>query len=135
MLVAVVLVVGFVSDSVTPGNAFVGSSAATLSAPAPEAGEPVMYGLAPSFPEAATTITPSFAAFVAAWAAGSSVEPNGEPSDRLITSMPFWTAQSIASRVRLVGPWQPKILIAYRSAFGATPGPTAQVLSETVVAL
>ncbi len=60
----------------------------------------------------ATTITPALAAFEAACAAGSSALPNGEPSERLITSMPWLTAHSIPSIVASVEPSQPKILIA-----------------------
>jgi hypothetical protein len=45
-----------------------------------------MYWLGPSLPVDVTTTTPSFAAFVVATADGSSFEPNGEPSDMLMTS-------------------------------------------------
>ena len=58
-------------------------------------------------PAATTTTTPAFAALVAALADESSLVPNGEPSDMLITSMSLSTAQSIASTTTSVGPWQP----------------------------
>ncbi len=41
----------------------------------------------------------------------------------LMTSMSCAMAQSIASTTTLVEPSQPNTLTAYRSAFGATPGP------------
>ena len=93
-------------------------------APTALAGEPVTYGLAPSLPAEATTMTPALAALVEATAEGSSFEPKVEPSDMLITSMSLSTAHSIASTVTSVEPSQPKTRMAYRSAFGATPGPT-----------
>ena len=71
-----------------------------------------MYGLEPSLPVEATTITPALAAFVAASAAGSLALPNGEPSERLITSMSWLTAHSIPSIDASVEPSQPKTLIA-----------------------
>src|SRR4051794_5263824 len=80
---------------IAPGNDCVGSFAATLTAPTPEAGEPVMYGFEPWLPDEAMTMTPDFAAFVEATAAGSSGLPNGEPSDMLMTSMSLSTAHSI----------------------------------------
>src|SRR6201999_3217347 len=73
--------------TVAPGKLAVGSLAATLITPVPEAGEPLRYGFWPLLPAEATTITPSFAAFDAATALGSSPLPNGEPSDMLMTSM------------------------------------------------
>ena len=70
-------------------------------------GEPVMYWFGPLLPAEVTTITPAFAAFVEATADGSSFEPNGEPSDMLITSMSLSTAHSIASTVTSVEPAHP----------------------------
>ncbi len=67
-----------------------------------------MYGLGPSLPDEATTMTPSCAAFSAATASGESGLPNGEPSDMLMTSMLLSTAHSIASMTSFVGPLQPK---------------------------
>src|SRR5664279_1921759 len=93
---------------IAPGNDWVGSLAATLTAPALEAGVPVMYAFGPSLPEDAITITPSRAAFVDATASGESGLPNGEPRDMLITSMWFATDHSIASTTTSVEPWQPK---------------------------
>src|SRR5882724_3362943 len=118
-----------------PGNEGVGSLAATLIPPLPVPGEPVTYGLGPELPAEQTTMTPAFAAFVEATALGSSALPNGEPSDMLITSMPLATAHSMASTVTSVEPPQPKTRTAYRSAFGATPGPTNHECDEMVVAL
>src|SRR5215467_111924 len=97
-------------DSVmkAPGKPDVGSFAATLMTPVPEAGEPVMYGFWPLLPADATTMTPSLAALFEATADGSSALPNGEPSDMLMTSMWLLTAHSIASTVTSVEPAQPK---------------------------
>ena len=94
--------------SVAPGNPGKGSFAATEMAPSAVAGEEVTYGLAPPLPADATTMTPAFAAFVDATAAGSSFEPNVEPSDMLMTSMSLSTAHSIASTTRSVAATQPK---------------------------
>ena len=71
-----------------------------------------MYGFGPLLPDEATTMTPAFAAFVEATAVGSSVVPNGEPSDMLMTSMSLSTAHSIASTTTSVEPSQPKTRIA-----------------------
>src|SRR5687768_63904 len=114
--------------SVTPGNDSVLSTAATLIAPVPALGAPVMYWDAPLLPAEATTITPEAAALVDASADGSVDRPNGEPSDMLITSMSLSTAQSMASTVTSVEPAQPKTRRAYRSASGATPGPMRREL-------
>ena len=57
-------------------------------------------------------MTPALAAFVEATADGSSLEPKGEPSDMLMTSMSLSTAHSIASTVTSVEPSQPKTRIA-----------------------
>ena len=92
----------------TPGNVCVGSLAAVAIEPAPVPGDPVMYWFGPLLPAEVTTITPAFAALVDATADGSSLEPNGEPSDMLITSMSLSTAHSIASTVTSVEPRQPK---------------------------
>src|SRR6266550_567979 len=112
-----------------------GSFAATLIAPVADAGEPAMYWLAPLFPADATTMIPSFAAFDDATAEGSSAVPYGDPSDMLITSMSLLTAHSMPSTVTSVEPAQPNTRIAYRSAFGATPGPTFQLFELIVLAL
>ena len=109
-----------------PAKLGVGSCAATEIAPSALAGLPVMYAFGPSLPADATTMTPAFAALVAAAALGSSAPPNGEPSDMLMTCMPLSTAHSIASTVRSVEPSQPNTRTAYSSAFGATPGPIRQ---------
>ena len=71
-----------------------------------------MYGFGPLLPADATTMTPAFAAFVDATASGSSALPNGDPSDMLITSMSWSTAQSIASTTTFVEPTQPNTRIA-----------------------
>ncbi len=71
-------------------------------------GEPVMYWFGPPLPAEVTTITPALAAFVDATADGSSLVPNDEPSDMLITSMSCSTAHSIASTVTSVEPSHPK---------------------------
>src|SRR5581483_306385 len=81
---------------VAAGKVGVGSLAATDIAPSALAGEPWMYWFVPLLPAEATTMTPAAAALVAAAADGSSFEPNGEPSDMLITSMSLSTAHSIA---------------------------------------
>src|SRR5919198_5619906 len=94
-----------VSDA--PGGLGGGSLAATETAPSALAGELVMYWLAPLLPAAAMTTTPARAALVDATADGSSFEPNGEPSDMLMTSMSWSTAHSIASTVTSVAPLQP----------------------------
>src|SRR5258708_5100801 len=120
--------------SVAPGKFGYGSFAATEMAPSPLAGEPVMYGLGPPLPADATTTTPAFAAFVDATADGSSFEPKSEPSDMLMTSMSLSTAQSIASTTTSVEPAQPNTRTAYRSAFGATPGPTLKLAGVASVA-
>src|SRR5262245_60820203 len=80
-------------------------------------------------------MTPSFAALLEATASGESGVPNGEPSDMLMTSMSLATAHSIASTTTSVEPAQPNTRTAYRSAFGATPGPTSQECELTVVLL
>src|SRR5689334_21578888 len=94
-----------------------------------------MYGLGPSLPEEVTTMVPAAVALFTASASGSSAPPNGEPSDMLITFMPWSTAHSMASTTTSAEPWQPKTRIAYRSAFGATPGPTFQEFALIVLAL
>src|SRR5262245_12855054 len=96
------------SDTLAPGKPAVGSLAATLITFVPDAGEPVMYGFWPLLPADETTMMPSLAALDAATADGSSVLPNGEPRDMLMTSMPLLTAHSIASTVTSVDPLQPK---------------------------
>src|SRR6266568_1082571 len=108
---------------VAPGNEAWASLAATLIAPVPVDGEPVMYWFAPLLPAEATTIIPALATFVEAIADASSAVPNGEPSDMLITSMPSSKAMLIASTVTFVKPVQPNTRYAKRSALGATPGP------------
>src|SRR6476619_6735216 len=92
----------------TPGVATHESFAAVEIAPSAVPGEPVMYWLGPSLPADVTTTTPSLAALVVATADGSSFDPNGEPSDMLMTSRWFLTAHSIASTVTSVEPAQPK---------------------------
>src|SRR5882762_11998957 len=109
---------------IAPANCGVGSLAATEIAPSAVAGEPVIYGLPPLLPAEATTITPALAALLAAIASAESFVPNGEPSDMLTTSMSLSTAHSRASTTTSVEPSQPNTRTAYRSAFGATPGPT-----------
>ena len=94
-----------------PWNIGVGSTAATEIAPSALAGEPVMYALAPLLPAEATTMMPALAALVEACADGSSAVPKGAPSDILITSMSWSTAQSIASTVTSVDPSQPNTRI------------------------
>ena len=79
-------------------------------------------------------MTPALAALLAATAVGSSALPNGEPSDMLMTSMSFATAHSMASTVTSVEPSQPNTRTAYRSASGATPGPTVQDCEAMVFA-
>ena len=54
-----------------------------------------------------------------------SAAPHSEPSDMLMTSMLFATAQSMASLTTLVDPAQPNTRTAYSWAIGATPGPIA----------
>src|SRR5438045_9790627 len=120
---------------VVPGKVCHGSIAAVVMAPAAVPGEPVMYWLGPLLPADVTTMTPAFAALVDATAEGSSFEPNGEPSDMLITSMSLSTAQSMASTVTSVEPSQPNTRTAYSSALGATPGPMAQLCDAIVDAL
>src|SRR5919106_996411 len=115
-----------VRRSETPGNCWLLSSAAVAMAPLPEPGAPVMYCAGPLFPAEVTTEIPAAAAFVDAIADGLSARPNAEPSDMLITSMSFSTAQSIACTVTWVAPLQPKTRTKYRSACGATPGPISQ---------
>ena len=73
-------------------------------------GEPTMYWFGPLLPADVTTMTPSLAALVEASADGSSLPPNEEPSDMLMTSMSWSTAHSMASTVTSVEPWQPKTL-------------------------
>ena len=91
-----------------PGKLGDASIAAVAIAPSAVPGEPVMYCDGPLLPAEVTTMTPAFAAFVEATADGSSVVPNEEPSDMLITSMSWSTAHSIASTVTSVEPSQPK---------------------------
>src|SRR2546426_6896805 len=93
--------------SIAPGSVRYGSFAATEMAPSAVDGEPMTYGLGPALPADATTMTPALAAVVDATADGSSFEPNGEPSDMLMTSMSLSTAHSIAPTTTSVGPWQP----------------------------
>src|SRR5882672_6462983 len=114
-----------VADSfrAAPGNEAVESTAATLIAFSPEAGDPVMYGFGPLFPAEATTTTPASTALVDASALASSTRPKDEPRDMFTTCMWFLTAQSSASTTTFVDPVQPKTRTAYRSASGATPGP------------
>src|SRR6267378_1470952 len=95
-----------------PGKLAVESTAATLIAPSALAGELVMYGAEPALPEAATTMTPAFAALSAASASAVLATPKSAPSDMLITSMSWSTAQLIASTTTLVDPEQPKTRIA-----------------------
>src|SRR5689334_13195676 len=123
-----------VNEIVAAGKLGVGSFAATAMAPSPVAGALTMYGLGPSLPAAATTMIPALAALVAAAEVGSSFEPNTPPSDMLMTSMSLSTAQSMPSRTSSVGPRQPNMRTAYRSAFGATPGPTTNVAGLLSVA-
>src|SRR6185503_8726355 len=129
-----VRVVPVLNATAALGKDGVGSLAATLRAPVPVEGDPTRYGLVPELPAEATTITPLFAALVEATALGSSTEPKGEPSDMLITSMSLSTAHSMASTVTSVDPAHPKTRTAYRSALGATPGPTFQLWAEMVLA-
>src|SRR5581483_1292445 len=77
------------------GNDCVGSFAAADSVSAAVPGEPVRYGTLPPLPDEETTITPSFAASVAAAALGLSVVPKGAPRDMLIASMWWSTAHSM----------------------------------------
>src|SRR4029079_13647826 len=86
-------------------------------------GEPRMYGMLPALPAAETTTTPAFDASSAALASALSAGPKSEPSDMLMTSMSLSMAHSMASVTTLVEPAQPNTRTAYRSAFGATPGP------------
>ena len=97
--------------SVAPGVVAQASFAAVEIAPSALPGEPAMYWFGPLLPVDVTTMTPSFAAFVEATADGSSLLPNEEPSDMLMTSMPWATAHSMASTVTSVEPWQPKTRI------------------------
>ena len=85
-------------------------------------GEPAMYGFGPVLPAEATTTTPAAWAFWAAIESESPALPKVEPRDMLITSSLCATAQSMASVTTSVEPSQPNTRIAYRSAFGATPG-------------
>src|SRR6185312_4730094 len=103
--IAVFVPAGIVTSA--PGKLCVESLAATAMTPSPVPGEPTRYWFKPLLPAAATTTTPAFAALVAAFADGSSLVPNGEPSDMLITSMSLSTAQSMASTTTSVGPAQP----------------------------
>src|SRR5690349_9667856 len=57
---------------IAAGKVGVGSLAATEIAPSALAGDPWIYWLVPLLPADATTMTPAFAAFVEATAAGSS---------------------------------------------------------------
>ena len=50
----------------------------------------------------------------------------------LMTSMSLSTAHSIASTTTSVEPSQPNTRTAYKSALGATPGPTVQELAVIV---
>ena len=119
----------------TPAKVGVESVAATAIPLVPDAGELVMYGLLPALPDADTTMMPSLAAFDAATASGSVALPKSEPSDMLMTSMWCVTAHSMPSITTLLEPAQPKTRIAYRSALGATPGPTFHECELMVVAL
>ena len=91
-------------DRSRPGTSASDRSRPSRSSPRPVPGDPVMYWFGPLLPADVTTITPALAAFVDATADGSSLEPNGEPSDMLITSMSLSTAHSIASTVTFVEP-------------------------------
>ncbi len=104
------------------------STAATPITPLATPGEPVRYGLGPLLPAEATTTTPAACAFCAAIESASCAVPKEEPSDMLMTSMRFFTAQSMASTTTSVEPSQPNTFSAYRSTLGATPGPTAHFL-------
>src|SRR5437016_5420416 len=106
------------------GKLAVESTAATLMTPLPDAGVPVMYGAGPALPAEATTMMPALAAFCDASASEVFPVPKSEPSDMLMTSMSFCTAQSIASVTTSVEPLQPKTRTEQMSALGATPGPT-----------
>ncbi len=78
-------------------------------------------------------MTPALTALSEASASAVSAPPKSEPSDMLTTSMSLATAQSRASTTTSVEPAQPKTRTAYRSACGATPGPTSKVRSVYVV--
>ena len=107
-----------------PGKLGMASTAATSMARDDAPGSLLMYAPAPSLPAAATTTTPAFAALSAATASADRGSPKGEPSDRLMTSRWFLTAQSMASTTMSVVPVQPKMRRAYSVASGAEPGPT-----------
>ena len=104
----VVMVVPGSMSRITPGSVWLLSIAAVAIEPAAVPGEPVMYGAGPLLPAEVTTDTPAAAAFVEATADGSSERPKADPSDMLMTSTSWSTAQSIASTVTSVEPWQPK---------------------------
>src|SRR2546425_13101031 len=97
---------------VAPGNVRMASTAPTEIAPAATLGVEAVYAPGPSFPAAATTTTPALTALSTAIASGESAVPNVPPTDRLITSIRFCTAQSIASSSASVLPTQPKTLRA-----------------------
>ena len=96
--------------SIWPSSTFEASIAATERARVEAAGDPVIWALGPSLPAEATTSTPARDALSAATASGSVASPNGEPSDRLMTSMPSATAWLMASTTTSVEPSQPKTL-------------------------
>src|SRR6188508_985961 len=104
----VVTVAPGVMSRITPGSVWLLSIAAVAMDPAAVPGDPVMYGAGPLLPAEVTTETPAAAAFVDATADGSSERPKTEPSDMLMTSTSWSTAQSMASTVSFVEPWQPK---------------------------
>ena len=67
----------------------------------------MIYGAGPALPAAATTMMPALAAFCAARASALVAVTKSAPSDMLMTSMSFCTAQSIASVTTSVEPLQP----------------------------
>src|SRR5438309_12129691 len=84
------------STRVSPGNDAVESTAATLIALSPDAGEPSMYGFVPLLPADATTMMPASTALFDASASAVSFVPHGEPSDMFTTSMSCGPAQASA---------------------------------------
>ena len=118
-----------------PGKLGIASSAATESTRSAVPGLPVIIAFGPLLPEDATTVVPARAALLLATASGLSADPNGEPRDMLMTSMPSATARLIASTTTSVEPAHPKTRYAYSVARGATPGPMFHVCDEIVAAL
>src|SRR6185295_3928827 len=88
--------------------------------------------MSPALPAAETTTSPALDASSAALASALSAGEKSAPSDMLITSMSLSMAHSMASVTTLVEPSQPNTRTAYRSAFGATPGPMRNVLLTCV---